>query len=194
MLAAAWPSAVQIWRVNAGDRRLAARAVTARSPAVGAGKNFAAVSARARRAVGNFDEGRGFRKRRRRRPFGHHGPRPGRERLRNEVEPSSLLAATARTDRPASRCGLSAGDVGDVERGEARVGDGIRGEEDRQASWNADLDRSAASWLSHSATDTRCLPKTKSRQRPTVPPCRAQCAAQLRAAALDVICEQGGDG
>src|SRR5262249_11235201 len=78
--------------------------------------------------VVDLDECDAFGKRRRRGPFGHHGRSPRRERLRDEIE-SVVLRACHRHEQIAALDGAAVrADAGKVERGEARLADGIHGE------------------------------------------------------------------
>ena len=129
MLAACSPSAAQIWRVKAATDVLPLVPVTAAITSGWRGKNFAAASASARRASPTLTKATPS-------GSGSGGTRsamtaaaPRRQRLADEAQPVVLGAGhrheqVARLDRAAVRA-----DARDVERGEARVADGIHGEQ-----------------------------------------------------------------
>src|SRR5215472_14443951 len=124
MLAAAWPSAVQIWRVNAATDVLPLVPVTAAITSGWREKNFAAVSASARRASATLMKATAS-------GSGVAGGRsamtaaaPDASACETNLSPSSLLPATATNRLPRFTVAVGA-NAGEVERGEARIGDGI---------------------------------------------------------------------
>src|SRR5262249_10322050 len=128
MLAAAWPSADQISRVNAATDVLPLVPVTAAITCGWREKNFAAVSAKARRASSTLMNAT---------PSGS-GVAGGRSAItaaapdatacETKLSPSSCAPATGQ-ERAAGVEGAAAGAAaGKVERGEARLADGIHGE------------------------------------------------------------------
>ena len=125
MLAASWPSAAQIWRVNAATEVLPLVPVTAAIVAGWRGKNRAAASASARRTLATLHE-RDVVGQRVRRALRHHGDGAGRERLRHEGEPVRL-GARHRDEQEARLHRAAVGrNAGDVERAEARARSGPR--------------------------------------------------------------------
>src|SRR5262249_5041857 len=172
MLAAAWPSAVQIWRVNAATDVLPLVPVTAAIICGWREKNFAAVSAKARRASATLmnatPSGSGVAGgRSAMMAAAHRGGAAAGERVRDEVE-RLFLRPRPRHEQIARLDGAAVGvDAGEVERGEARVGDGIRGEEIDKLHGNAVSTVQPLRGFRMVPTDTRCLPKTEERQRPT---------------------------
>src|SRR6516225_1980440 len=108
MLAAAWPSAVQIWRVNAATDVLPLVPVTAAITSGWREKNFAAVSASARRASATLMKATAS-------GSGVAGDRsammaaaPDASACETKLSPSSLLPATATNRSPRFTVRLSA--------------------------------------------------------------------------------------
>src|SRR5262245_27608187 len=108
MLAAAWPSAVQIWRVNAATDVLPLVPVTAAITRGWREKNFAAVSAKARRASSTLmkatPSGRGVTGGR----SAMIAAAPDATACETKLSPSSLLPATATNRSPGLMARLSA--------------------------------------------------------------------------------------
>src|SRR6516162_3418949 len=128
MLAAAWPSAVQIWRVYAATDVLPLVPVTAAITSGWHEKNFAAVSASARRASATLTNATAS-------GSGVAGGRsammaaaPDASACETKLSPSSLLPATATNRPPGFTVRLSAL-TPVTSSGEARIGDGIHAEE-----------------------------------------------------------------
>ena len=79
--------------------------------------------------IADLDEGNAFRQRRRRHALGHDRRGTGGERLGDETQPV-VPAACHRHEQVAGLDGAAVGaDAGDVEGGEARIDDGIHGNE-----------------------------------------------------------------
>ncbi len=161
MLAAAWPSAVQIWRVNAATDVLPLVPVTAAITSGWREKNFAAASASARRASATLTKATAS-------GSGVAGGRsammaaaPDASACETKLSPSSLLPATATNRSPGFTVRLSA--LTPVRSSAAKRASATASTLRRSASFMATrLDRSAASWLSHSA-DRYALPSENGR-------------------------------
>ena len=162
MLAAAWPSAVQIWRVNAATDVLPLVPVTAAITSGWREKNFAAVSASARRASATLTNATAS-------GNGAAGGRsammataPDASACETKLSPSSLLPATATNRSPGFTVRLSA--LTPVTSSAAKRASATVSALRRSASFMATrLDRSAASWLSHSVADRYALPSENGR-------------------------------
>ena len=109
-----------------GDRGLSAGAGDGRDHLRLARKELRRRQRQRAARIADPDEGDAFGQRHRRHPLRHDGRGAGRQRLADEAQPVVLGAGhrheqVARLDGAAVRA-----DAGDLERGEARVADGIR--------------------------------------------------------------------
>src|ERR1700757_4800792 len=146
MLAAAWPSAVQIWRVNAATEVLPLVPVTAAITCGWREKTSPAVSASARRASATLPNATAS-------GSGVAGGRsammaaaPDASACETKLNPSSLLPATATNRSPGFTVRLSA--LTPVRSSAAKRTSATASTLRRSASFMATrLDRSAASWL-----------------------------------------------
>ena len=125
MLAACAPSAAQIWRVKAATEVLPLVPVTAAMACGWCGKNRAAASASARRALATCmkampaGSGAGHALR-------HHRGRAGGNRLRHKAQ--AVVLGACHRDKQVARFDRAAvgADAGEIERREARIADGSR--------------------------------------------------------------------
>src|ERR1700746_1137486 len=194
MLAAAWPSAVQIWRVNAATDVLPLVPVTAAITSGWREKNFAAVSASARRASATLTNATAS-------GSGVAGGRsammaaaPDASACETKLSPSSLLPATATNRSPGFTVRLSA--LTPVRSSAAKRTSATASTLRRSASFMATLlDRSAASWLFAWCRQIRAAFR-KRKSGNGLPPAHA-CQNQLvggRQVKARLGAEQGRDG
>ncbi len=93
------------------------------------GKKFCRGQRQRAVRIADPDEGDAFRQRRLRHALGHDGHGPRRKRLADEAQPV-VLGARHRHEQVTRLDGAAVfADASDLERGKARVADGIRGEE-----------------------------------------------------------------